>query len=55
LDLPEGSRIEDVLRAVGVRVETVSVFTVNGQIIRDRSHVLSANDDLAVLPPAGGG
>ena len=36
LELSEGGTIEDALRALGIRVETVQVFTVNGQLERDR-------------------
>ena len=55
LDIADGATIEDVLRALGVPVESVQVFTVNGSLERDRNRVLSDGDDLSVLPPAVGG
>ena len=55
LELPDAATIEDALRALDISVETVQVFTVNGQLERDRSRELAANDELTVLPPVGGG
>jgi len=44
-----------VLRALEIAPQTVRVFTVNGQFERDRTRVLAANDELAAIPPVGGG
>ena len=55
LQLPEGGTIEDVLRALEIAVESVQVFTVNGNFVRDRNHTLADGDELTVLPPVGGG
>jgi sulfur carrier protein ThiS len=55
LELPDGATIDDALRALDISAASVQVFTVNGQLVRDRSRVLSANDELSVLPPVGGG
>ena len=30
------------------------VFTVNGNLVRDRHHTLSEGDELTLLPPVGG-
>jgi sulfur carrier protein ThiS len=55
LELPEGATIEQALLALQIPVDSVGVFTVNGQLVRDRAYTLQAQDDLAVLPPVGGG
>ncbi len=55
LDLPDGANIENALQALRIPVETVQVFTINGQLERDRSRQLQAGDELSVLPPVGGG
>lgn len=55
IEVPDGGTIEDALVALGIPADSVSVFTVNGEIERDRRKPLSAGDDLSVLPPVGGG
>jgi hypothetical protein len=55
LDLPDGSSIEDALRALGIPVNIVQVFTLNGELQRDRRCILTPDIELGVLPPAGGG
>jgi len=55
LELADGASIEDVLKILDVPVESVQIFTVNGSLERDRTRRLSDDDDLSVLPPAGGG
>jgi sulfur carrier protein ThiS len=55
LELPDGATIADALVALDIRTDFVHVFTINGQLQRDQQFVLSANDELCVLPPAGGG
>ena len=55
IELPEGGTIEDALRVVGIPVDSVQVFTVNGQVDRNRRRALTADDELTVLPPMGGG
>lgn len=54
-EVADGATIDDVLRALEIAPQTVRVFTVNGQFERDRTRVLAANDELAVIPPVGGG
>jgi len=55
IEVPDGGTIEDALRAVGIPVDSVQVFTVNGQVERNRQCALSADDELTILPPMGGG
>ena len=55
IELADGATIENVLQQLEIPVDSVQVFTVNGSLIRDRSHVLSEDDELTVLPPVGGG
>ena len=55
LEIAEGSTIENVLTQLEIDTEGVFVFTVNGDLERDKSRVLQAEDDLTVLPPALGG
>ena len=55
VELPDGATIEDALRALDIPVDSVQVFTVNGQLERDRARLLEQDDELSVLPPVGGG
>jgi molybdopterin converting factor small subunit len=55
LEVADGATIDDVLLALEIAPQTIRVFTVNGQFERDRSRVLAANDELAAIPPVGGG
>lgn len=55
IELQDGSTIEDALAALGIPANSAQVFTVNGQVERDRRRVLAPGAELAVLPPMGGG
>ena len=55
LKIADGATILDVLTALDIPSEGVQTFTVNGQLERDRNRSLSDGDDLAILPPVGGG
>ena len=55
LTLPEAASIGQALCLLEVSPESVQVFTVNGNLIRDPSHPLSEGDELMILPPVGGG
>ncbi len=55
LALAQHSTIADALVALDIPIESVHVFTVNGQLVRDRGHQLTPGDELTVLPPVGGG
>ena len=53
--LRDGATITDALNALEIPVKGVHVFTVNGQLVRDKRRELTADDELTVLPPVGGG
>ena len=55
IELPAGATIESALVAMDIPVDSVHVFTVNGQLIRDRGHELADGDEFTVVPPVGGG
>jgi len=55
LEIRDGATIDDVLHALAIPAQTVQVFTVNGRFERDRGRALATNDELAVIPPVGGG
>ncbi len=55
LELRDSATITDALNALEILVEGVHVFTVNGQLVRDKRHELTSGDELTVLPPVGGG
>lgn len=55
LTLPDSTSIREVLGVLQVPPESVQVFTVNGNLVRDPSHPLADGDELMILPPVGGG
>lgn len=55
LQLADGASIGDALDALGIDRESVHVFTINGQLVRDKARVLADGEELTVLPPVGGG
>lgn len=55
LELDEQARIEDALSQLNLATQAIQAFSVNGSIVRDKSHPLSEGDELIVLPPVGGG
>ena len=55
LTLPDSTSIRDALGKLQIPPESVQVFTVNGNLVRDPSHPLSDGDELMILPPVGGG
>lgn len=55
LQMSENGTIRDALEALEIPLEIAQTFTVNGQLSRDHSLVLSDSDELTVLPPVGGG
>ena len=55
LQLQDCDSIEQALVALDIPVDSVAAFTVNGSLVKDRQHVLTAGDEVTVLPPVGGG
>lgn len=59
IDLPAGATLRDacdeiIARAPEMRADRSIRFAVNG-VVREASHLLIENDEIAVLPPVGGG
>lgn len=55
LNVDDGTTIAAVLDKLGVSPGSVQVFSVNGQLERDATRQLSADDELTIIPPVGGG
>jgi molybdopterin converting factor small subunit len=55
LALEDGATIADALAALKVPIDSVQVFTVNGQLERDAQRRLSDGDEFTALPPVAGG
>lgn len=53
-DLPEESRVIDVLRPLNIKPEEVAICLVNGRHT-DEKHLLDDGDTIALFPPVGGG
>ena len=55
IELAEGATITDALRVLEIDAPPTFMFSVNGQLERSRERTLSADDQLTILPPVGGG
>lgn len=55
VEVPVDATIAAALEGLGLDAHQVGVCSVNGRLVRDRTHVLSADDELLVVPPVGGG
>jgi sulfur carrier protein ThiS len=55
INLPEGSTIDDLLVALDVDPAFVQTVMLNSKPQKDRSRVISVDDELTLLPPVGGG
>jgi sulfur carrier protein ThiS len=55
LTLPDQASIREALSSLHIPPESVQVFSVNGDLVRDPSHRLCEGDELMILPPVGGG
>lgn len=53
-ELPEGSRVDDILRSLEITPEEVAICLVNGRDAKEY-HTLVDGDTLALFPPVGGG
>jgi molybdopterin converting factor small subunit len=53
-ELPEESRLLDVLQPLNIKPEEVAICLVNGRNVNER-HVLKDGDTIALFPPVGGG
>lgn len=53
-EVPEGSRVEDILRSLGITPEEVAICLVNGRDAKEQ-HSLEDGDIIALFPPVGGG
>lgn len=54
LDIPEGSRILDILNMLNIGAGEVSILLLNGRD-GDAMRTLEDSDVVAVFPPVGGG
>ena len=55
LEVLDDCTIADVLEQLDVSADSIQVFSVNGQLERDRTRKLSGDDELSIIPPVGGG
>ncbi len=53
-DLPEESRVLEVLEPLGIIPEEIAICLVNGQNVNEQ-HLLKDGDTIALFPPVGGG
>jgi len=54
LDMPEGSKIMDVLDILKIKAEEVSILLLNGRD-GDAQRMLKDSDVVSMFPPEGGG
>lgn len=53
-DLPEESRVLDVLQPLNIKPEEIAICLLNGKNVNEHN-VLNDGDILALFPPVGGG
>lgn len=53
-DLPEDSKVLNVLEPLKIQPEEVAICLVNGRNVNEQ-HVLNDGDTIALFPPVGGG
>lgn len=53
-ELPNESRVKDILSSLGIAAEEVAICLVNGRD-ENEHHSLGNGDTLALFPPVGGG
>jgi len=54
LDVPNGTRVLELLDILEIRSQEVTITCVNGTVARS-NHLLQDNDCVSFLPPLGGG
>jgi sulfur carrier protein ThiS len=55
LDVTDGASINDVLQTLDIPANHVQIVMVNGKPQPNRDTPLTAEDDLTILAPVGGG
>lgn len=55
IDLPDGATIEGALGLLDIATSKVQIVSINGELERDFSRRLEADDELTVLTPVVGG
>jgi MoaE-MoaD fusion protein len=55
LELPDGARVADALRAVGELTDGISVVMAVNREYAEETQTLQAGDELALIPPVSGG
>ena len=55
LELPEGAKVDDALAALGDLAEDLPLVMAVNREYAPGHHVLSAGDELALIPPVSGG
>jgi len=53
-ELPEGTKVIDVLNRLGIKPEEVAILLVNG-MNAESEYVLKDGDYISLFPPVGGG
>ena len=53
-ELPQESRLLDVLQPLNIKPEEIAICLVNGRNVNEL-HVLKDGDTIALFPPVGGG
>ena len=54
MDVIDGATIADVVQSLGLRPGEIWLATVDGQLT-DMDYKLQPDDELALMPPVGGG
>lgn len=53
-ELPEDTRLLDVLQPLNIKPEEIAICLVNGRNVNEQ-HILKDGDTVALFPPVGGG
>jgi sulfur carrier protein ThiS len=55
VELKEPARLSEVLAGLGIPVAEINLAVVNGQIVDLQEAFVSAQDEVKLFPPVGGG